>query len=96
MLFLLNRVVVSNIIARIFSGSINFYINKRFVFGNKNKDKKDFIMYVLLAGFILIVNSILLSVMVNYFMVNKYFAKVIVEAMLMIVSFLVQRKVIFY
>ncbi len=86
---------LANIIARIFSATFNFFVNRNYVFKHKKSLKKAIVHYCLLAIFILTVNTILLSILVNGLLMNKIVAKVIVEVTLFIVSYIVQRCFIF-
>lgn len=96
LLLITNKLLVSNIIARVISATINFNINKKIVFNNKTKNNKLIIKYFLLAISILIVNTFLLNILVNMFLLNKYLAKILVEIILLFISWIVQKKVIFY
>lgn len=96
LLLITNKLLISNIIARVISATINFNINKKIVFNNKTKNNKLIIKYFLLAISILIVNTFLLNILVNMFLLNKYFAKILVEIILLFISWIVQKKVIFY
>ena len=92
---LIFNIVISNIIARVISANINFFINKKYVFKCKNNLLKSIISYMLLAIFILLVNTFLLNLLVTNFLLNKYIAKVIVEIIMFILSYLVQKNFIF-
>ena len=87
--------IASNILARIVSASINFTINYVLVFRSKQKVWKALLEYALLAIFVLTVNSTLLWVLVNYAHFNEFVAKVIVEGTMFIVSWIVQRLIVF-
>ena len=56
---------------------------------------KSIISYIGLAIMILILNTFILNIFVYKLLINKYVAKVMVEIVLFIFSFLVQRKLIF-
>jgi putative flippase GtrA len=91
MLFSKN-VTLSNIVSRIISASINYKINKKFIFNNY-KSNNSLIKYFTLALCILILNTILLNVIKMY--INKFIAKIIVEIILFFLSFTIQRIYIF-
>lgn len=91
-----NKLIFSNIIARIISATVNYNINKKIVFNNKDKGFKKVFEYFVLAVIILILNTIILNLFVDYFLINKYVAKIITEIVLLILSWLVQKKIIFY
>ena len=90
-----NNLVLSNVMARIISGSFNYTVNRKIVFNSHNKISKSILSYIILAIFILICNTILLSILVNYLSINKYISKILVEIILFIVSYIIQIKVIF-
>lgn len=92
---LTGNILLSNIVARIISGTFNFTLNKNVVFKSKNKTSKSFVQYALLAVSILIVNTILLNFFVSVLGANKYFIKIVIELIMFIVSWLVQRLIIF-
>jgi putative flippase GtrA len=87
--------LLSNVTARAVSSSANFYINKRFVFKNRDSVIKTALKYFALVIGILIVNTLLLTVLVEYLVANKVLSKLIVEIVLFFVSWLVQRFFIF-
>jgi len=90
-----NKLILSNLIARIISATANYHINKRKVFNNKDKDFKQIISYFILASIIFILNTSLLNIFVNHLSINKFLAKIIIEIILFTLSWLVQRIIIF-
>jgi len=84
-----------NVIARIVSSTVNFNINKRLVFKNNDNLLKTSIQYFTLVAVILFGNTILLSVLVNDLLVNKYLAKILTECIFFMLSWLIQRFIIF-
>ena len=89
-----NNVVLSNYSARFVSSIVNYNINKNVVFENKNNKTRYIIEYFILVIFIIIVNTIILKYLVDAGM-NKYFTKIIIECILFIFSYLIQKKIIF-
>ncbi len=87
--------IISSIIARIISSSINFYINRRYVFKSKESLFISALKYFALVGVILLVNTFLLRILVENFGIDKYLSKLIVETALFIISWLVQRLFVF-
>lgn len=85
----------ANILARIFSATFNFCINRNYVFKRKRNLKKEIIGYISLATLILILNTIILSFLVNNLLLNKILAKIIVEVTLFIISYIIQSTIIF-
>ncbi len=86
--------VLANIAARIFSGTLNFEINRRLVFGGRSSVKQSAAKYIMLAVFILACNTTLLT-MLTAMGINAYAAKILTEAVMFIVSWAVQRTAVF-
>lgn len=86
-------VFLSNVLARLFSAIFNYQMNCRFVF-QKDRSKKTLIQYFLLAAGILICNSLLLK---GYLLLGtgKWLGKLCTELTLFVISFMIQRFVIF-
>lgn len=87
-------VVVANIIARIISATCNYLFNSYLVFKNVSQKVKTASEYVALAVVILALNTIALVALASIG-VDVYIAKIIAEAVLFIVNFLVQKFFIF-
>lgn len=87
-------VIYSNIAARVISSLVNYRINKNIVFKSKKQEGKTFIGYFGLVIIILILNTFILSLFVKLG-INKYLAKIIVEILLSIFSFLIQKLFVF-
>ena len=92
---LANSLIISNISARIISSTVNYTINRNLVFGHSDSVVKSAVRYYLLAAGILIANTLLLSFLVQTLHIPKIPAKLLVEATLFTVSWLVQRFFIF-
>lgn len=90
-ILLFNNAIVSNILSRILSSTLNYNINKTYVFKSKNKS---LISYFALASIILILNTLFLSLL-TYININVYIAKIIVELVLFSLSYIIQKKIIF-
>lgn len=90
-----NYIVFANIGARIASATINYSINRKYVFKSNNNKTKSIISYILLALFIIIINTILLYILIEKLLINKWIAKIIVELFLFIISWIIQRTIIF-
>lgn len=86
---------LSNIAARIVSASVNYTINRKLVFKSGSKIASSAFQYFLLAIFILFGNTLLLSLLVDSFFINKMAAKIITELIFFAVSWFVQKKIIF-
>jgi glycosyltransferase involved in cell wall biosynthesis len=90
-----NAVVLGNIAARIISGGFNYYLNSTFIFPNQGKRLKTLTQYIILASGILFLNTVILYCLYDYLGINKAIAKLLTELLLFIVSFTVQKFVIF-
>lgn len=85
--------IYSNIFARIISCNINYILNKKVVFNSK-KSRNSYIKYILLAIIILIINTIFLNTLIANGL-NIYLSKILVEISLYILSYVVQKYIIF-
>lgn len=92
--------VIGNILwsiyaARAISLFVNFILNRRLVFNDKNRARKTFPKYLSLV----FVSGYLASLMISYlsavFMVPIYLAKIVSESILYVMNFVVQKKFIF-
>ena len=86
---------ISNLTARVFSSIFNFMLNKKLVFGNKEGLAKSALKYFSLAAVILAVNTLLLELLARYAVKNAYIAKIIVEILLFMFSWTMQRCFVF-
>lgn len=85
----------SNIIARIVSASVNYTINRKFVFKSNKDVWKSAVKYFGLAVVILAGNTLALNVLAEQLNINRYAAKLITEVLFFILSWVVQRIFIF-
>lgn len=88
-------ILISNIGARIVSASVNYTLNRKLVFKSKAHVIRSAVQYAVLAGTVLIGNTIVLSFLADCLGINRYAAKLITELLFFILSWLVQRKIIF-
>ena len=88
-------VPLSNIAARVVSASVNYMINKRFVFHNHDSVLRTGVQYCLLAAGILCGNTLLLTWLVTGVGVNKFAAKLVTEVTFFTLSWLFQKMVVF-
>lgn len=95
LLLLTGNLRLSNIIARVISASVNFTLNRKFVFGSKENVLKAAVKYFLLAAAILFGNTLVLEFLVNTCGVHQILAKIVTEVLFFTLSWLVQRLVIF-
>lgn len=85
----------SNISARIVSASFNYHLNRKYVFQSKEGGLKSAVQYGILAAFILLINTAFLLWLTKDAGVNGWEAKLIVEISMFIMSFLVQKFLVF-
>lgn len=90
-----SSILISNVGARIVSASINYTLNRKLVFQSKAHIVHSAVQYAILAGFILAGNTLVLSFLSDFLGINRYAAKLITELIFFVMSWLVQRKVIF-
>lgn len=86
---------VSNAVARLVSGTVNFTVNRGFVFQNRRSLVPAALKYAVLAASILVCNTCLLAFLVNRRGVNRMLAKVLTELCFFMISWLVQRLFVF-
>lgn len=94
-LILTDKVVLSNVGARIISSSFNFTMNKKFVFKNKDSVVKTAVKYFLLAACIIVLNTLLLKLCTEYLIKNRFIAKILVEIVLFFFSWAMQKSFVF-
>ncbi len=84
----------ANVFSRILSGGYNYLMNCRFVFHEKSSRKKA-LNYLFLALTILVLNSIILQGLIIFLRIPVYPAKILTECCLFLISWLVQKEIIF-
>ena len=89
----LNNITIANVIARAISSTINYIINKNIVFKSNKNIAKSLLEYYGLVIFILLINTLLLNLL--SIIINPILAKLIIEIVLFIISWLVQKILIF-
>ena len=97
LVWLTGNLVLSAVVARLVSASVNFEVNRRCVFARQGRPMPGWraaARYAALAAAILLLNVVLLDVLVTV-MGSLVVAKVVTEATLFLVSFVVQRQVVF-
>ncbi len=93
--FVTKRIVLSNVVARIVSACLNFYLNRKYVFQSDKNIVFSVLSYGSLAIFILLCNTYLLKLLIVNVHLYEWFSKIIVEFVMFFVSWFVQRFVIF-
>ena len=85
----------ANIAARCVSASVNFSLNRRFVFRDKGPLAASATRYAALALGILICNSAILFLLISGLRLNPFPAKLVTETILFLFSYLAQKKIVF-
>lgn len=88
-------VLAANIAARLVSATVNYSINRNMVFESDTPVAQSALRYAALAFGILVVNSALLMLLTSVLGLNAFIAKVAVEAVMFVLSYLVQKRMVF-
>lgn len=88
--------VFANIGARLVSSAANYTINRKLVFRSGKNVAASAVQYFALAAFILAGNTFVLHTMVASLGINSMAAKVLTEVLFFMISWTVQRYVVFY
>lgn len=91
-----NGLIISNIGARLVSGTANYTMNKRLVFKSRTGFARSALQYTVLAALILAGNTLVLSLLAGSFGIDSMLAKLITEIIFFAVSWTVQKYVIFF
>lgn len=87
--------VASNLIARLFSAAFNYQVNRKAVFHEEGSASSSLLKYIVLAACILAVNTLLLNLLVSSLGMNEYLAKLLVELILFLASWSIQKNFVF-
>lgn len=89
-------VVLATVIARLFSGTVNFLINKFYAFQSTGRVRVELVSYTILFIIKMILSSLIVAYLSTTFMdTSETFIKVIVDFVLFFASFYIQDKYIF-
>ena len=91
-------VVIATVIARVVSASVNFTINRKIVFNEREKGPllQSILKYAALALIILAANSGLIHLLTQVLGWNPYLSKILVEIVLFVTNWLIQRNLVYY
>ena len=89
------KIWCATVFARIISSLFNYKINEKVVFKSKNKKKSTIFKYYLLVIIQMSCSAFLVSILNKYLISNAVIAKFIIDALLFLVSYQIQRKFIF-
>ncbi len=94
LLFILfSNLIIANVIARVISATLNYTLNRVVVFKSKKSVFKSALEYIILAIFILVVNTCLLHLL--SLVIHPLISKIIIEVLLYILSYTVQKNKVF-
>lgn len=88
-----NSIIIATIVARIISSLCNFAINARMVF--KNMSNKSLIRYVILVIIQMFVSGFCVNYLSRFIPIDVTFVKIVVDAIIFIVNFVIQREFVF-
>ena len=86
--------VLSNVLARIISATVNFSLNRSFVFGSRGHIVKAAVKYFFLALVVLVFNTYILRLLITAGL-PYMLAKIITETLMFFFSWTVQKLFIF-
>lgn len=86
-------IYICTTLARIISSIYNYFINSRVVF--KNKYKKTIIGYFILVVVQMIVSATLVSLIDKYISIATGIIKLVVDIVIFVVNYIIQKEVIF-
>lgn len=84
-----------NVCSRAISATLNFFLNRKFVFKDSGNAGKKAVEYFALAAAVLVGSTFVLSFCVSRFAFNKYYTKLAVDIVFFVVNWLIQKFVIF-
>lgn len=91
-----NAILLSSYTARAISSVVNYFVNKKYVFKNeKKRNYKAFIEYFLLVIINITISGLLVTKVYNYIHLNATFIKVIIDFIIFIINYFLQKLVIF-
>lgn len=88
-------VAISTVLSRVVSANFNFVVNKKKVFKSDSSTLKSILSYYGLAIAIMCLSALGTSLFVDVLKMNEILAKIVVDVVLFIASFTIQRDFIF-
>lgn len=89
------RLAFANYVARAVSATVNYTINRRYVFKNRESVVRTAIQYFLLAALISVGNTYILTLLTDALRFHAQIAKLLTELLFFFASWVVQRFIIF-
>ena len=93
-----NHIIYATIFARIISSFINYLLNRNKVFktnDNKKADKFTLVKYFLLVIICMLVSAHSVNYLYNILNINESIVKIIIDGLLCVINFFIQKKLIF-
>lgn len=90
-----NDVYLATSCAKLFSGTYNFYVNKRHVFKSKGNWKKEFVKYVCLCGLHVLVSGTLIKFIIRETTASRMLVKALVDTVLFFLVYYIQNMWVF-
>jgi glycosyltransferase involved in cell wall biosynthesis len=87
--------LTSHIVSRIFSGSFNFFANKKYVFNHLQSTKTAFIKYLVAVAVSLSISSLLLYIFVDAFTFKTTTSKIFAEASTFLLNYYILKHFVF-
>ena len=88
-------ILLSTILSRIISSYFNFTMNKNFVFNREKRIHKTIVKYYSLAAFQMLLSAAMVTVVWNMFSGSETAIKIVVDTILFLASYQVQRRWVF-
>lgn len=89
------NLVIANVSARVISATVNYTLNRKFVFNSEEGVVNSASKYFILAIFILIGNTLVLKLLSEVLGINTYISKLLTEIIFFFISWTVQKFIIF-
>ena len=94
--FLKDKIMISSYLARAISSIFNYIVNKNIVFkNNEKKNIKSMIMYFLLVIVNITISGTLVKKIYFFIHYNATFIKVVIDSLIFIINYFLQKYVIF-
>ncbi len=85
-----NSVYIAAALAKLFSGTYNFYVNKRHVFKSKGNWKRELLKYICLCALHVLISGTLISLLIRTTEMSSIIVKAIVDTILFFVIYYIQ------
>ncbi len=88
-------IILATIIARVISSIFNFIVNRKMVFKSEEKGNSELIKYYTLCIIQMLTSALLVDILFGLIHINETIVKIMVDAILFVISFQIQREFIF-